>query len=242
MAFVPQVCFTQECQQEADREFLAVVVLPTLLAVGGLLRFLLRPPPSGERFFQDPDTQVVFEVPEGGVGRDKKGELIYKVVSYTPYPCQGDVEGERLRIDVGPLKARQPRTFVFDRKLARPSKLVKVVLPRPLGIVFEEDTRRKRAVVVDFVEGSIAEQERKKARLDKTREESVPLEGDVLRAVTCTTLMYETASLFGAASPVRTIGLYSADDQKWPDVVTALKRGAVADGPVTVVLERPVDD
>lgn len=37
--------------------------------------------------------------------------------------------------------------------LRQPSQLVTVTLPRPLGIVFEEDARNKRAVVAGFVPG-----------------------------------------------------------------------------------------
>lgn len=53
------------------------------------------------------------------------------------------------------------RTFVFEKLLPHPSKLIKVTLPRPLGIVFEEDERRQRVVVGSFVEGGLAEQEYK---------------------------------------------------------------------------------
>eukprot|EP00873_Tetraselmis_striata_P001020 jgi/Tetstr1/421284/TSEL_001157.t1 len=242
MCFVPQVCFTQECQERADREFLLAIV-PGLMLAAGLLVALFRPAPTGGRFFQDPSSQIVFEAPEkGDVGRDAKGELIYKVVSYTPYPCQSDVKGERIRIDVGPVGSREPRTFVFEKLLPHPSKLIKVTLPRPLGIVFEEDERRQRVVVGSFVEGGLAEQEYKRAKLDRSREEGTALLGDVLRAITCTTLIYAPASMFGAAAPIPTISVYSADQQKWPKVVTALKRGSVADGEVTLILERRRQD
>lgn len=49
------------------------------------------------------------EACSGGGGDALQGELIYKVVSYTPYPCQSDVKGERIRIDVGPVGSREPR-------------------------------------------------------------------------------------------------------------------------------------
>ena len=63
----------QECQQQADKEFLTFVVFPGLAATAGLIALLLRPPPSGDQYFQDPDTQMVFEVPKDAeVGRDKK--------------------------------------------------------------------------------------------------------------------------------------------------------------------------
>lgn len=80
-----------------------------------------------------------------------------------------------------------------------------------------------------------------RAKLDRAREETTALPGDVLRAVTCTTLMYAPASMFGAAAPVPTITVYSPDEQKWPKVATALQRGSVADGEVTLILERRVE-
>ena len=43
------------------------------------------------------------------------------------------------------------------RKLRQPSKIINVVLPRPLGIVFEEDARRQRVVVESFIPGSHAD-------------------------------------------------------------------------------------
>lgn len=44
------------------------------------------------------------------------------------------------------------------RKLRQPSKLIEVVLPRPLGIIFEEDTAWQRVVVSGFIPGSHADQ------------------------------------------------------------------------------------
>lgn len=51
--------------------------------------------------------------------------------------------------------------------------------------------------------------------------------------------VYKTgALLFGAQIPERTIVVFGADLQKWPNVAAALQRGLVSDGPVTLVLER----
>jgi hypothetical protein len=47
---------------------------------------------------------------------------------------------------------------------------------------------------------------------------AAPLEGDVLRAVTCTNMVYPTKALFGAVPPERHIVLYGADKQKWAAV------------------------
>ncbi len=65
---------SQVCQNKADQEFL-LTVIPGLLAAVGMMAYLFRPPPKGENFFQDPDTQVVFRRPSvDGLteGRDNK--------------------------------------------------------------------------------------------------------------------------------------------------------------------------
>ncbi len=41
------------------------------------------------------------------------------------------------------------------------SDILKVSLPRPMGLVFEEDKARGQVVVADFVQGSEAEQRNK---------------------------------------------------------------------------------
>jgi hypothetical protein len=41
--------------------------------------------------------------------RDKFGNLAFRAISYTPWPVPSDYEGERLRIDVGPIAARETR-------------------------------------------------------------------------------------------------------------------------------------
>jgi hypothetical protein len=94
-------------------------------------------------------------VPEGAAPeRDRRGELAFKAISYTPWPVEEGAEGERLRIEVGSVGQRAPRTFVFTKLLPQPSELVAVTLERPLGIVFEEDAVRKRAFVAGFAPGA----------------------------------------------------------------------------------------
>lgn len=103
---------------------------------------------------QAPGAGAVFEAQQGTVPeRDRRGELAFRAVSYTPWPVEEGAEGERLRIPQGTVGQLQPRTFVFSRVLPQPSQLVMVTLERPLGIIFEEDVRRKRAVVVGFTPG-----------------------------------------------------------------------------------------
>ena len=48
--------------------------------------------------------------------------------------------------------------------------------------------------------------------------------------------------MFSAQTPERAIVVYGADGQRWPQIATALKRGLVADGEVTLVLERRITE
>eukprot|EP00892_Ulva_mutabilis_P011490 jgi/Ulvmu1/8713/UM047_0053.1 len=246
--------------------------------------WLLRPAPEGEGVFEDPDTGAVFQTPPGKVPeRDRRGELAFRAVSFTPFPVEADEAGERVRINVGPVGACQPRTFVFDKLLEasadpptasartpaaasrsggavtvadlappvatsaaparRRSQLVTVTLERPLGLIIEEDARTKRAAVADIVDGSRAAQRAQLAGFDRARRADAALRGDVVRAFTATNLVYPAKSLlFGMQPPQRQVVVFGADGQKWERVSAALKQGLKEDGPVTLVLERVVEE
>lgn len=240
LAFVRGICFDRQCQEAADKTFLTVTLIPLLgLLIAIILRF--RPAAAenldNDQVFDDPATGVYFESPDGTIPeRDRKGELAFRPVSFTPWPVEAGTPGERLRIDVGPASETSPRTFIFDRRIID-SDILKVTLPRPMGLVFEEDKVKGQVVVADFVEGSEAEKRNKVAKLNQSWR-SVAQVGDVLRACTCTNLVYATRSLLGVKAPVRTIVVYGADNQKWPKVLAALKAGSRSDGEVTLVLER----
>jgi hypothetical protein len=170
-----------------------------------------------------------------------QGDLTWKAVSYTPFPVEEGCAGERVRVNIGPVGSRKPRTFVFEKKLRQPSTVFAVTLPRPMGVIVEEDKRRKRVVVADVVEKSRAGQRVKLGNFDHTKRAEAVLPGDVLRGCTCTTLMYPTASLLFGKPPQRHVLMYGADGERWARVATALKRGLVEDGPVTLVLERQLN-
>lgn len=73
-------------------------------------------PPAMQQVFDDPATGLYFQSQDGSIPeRDKKGELAFRPISYTPWPVEAGTPGERLRIDVGPALRTSPRTFVFDR-------------------------------------------------------------------------------------------------------------------------------
>lgn len=240
----PPACFDAQCQSSKDAVFVASLAGPLLGFVAAAALALRRRPPPADAgaSFEDPDTGVAFEAAPGAEpARDRFGELAFRPVSYTPWPVEDAAAagGEAVRIGVGPVGATAPRTFIFDKVLPPPSRLVVVTLPRPLGVVFEEERRKGRAVVAAIAPGGSAEQRCRRAALDPGMAGSAPAPDDVLRACTATNVVYPTASLIlGAQPPERHIVVYGADGQRWPQVATALKRGLVADGDVTLVLER----
>ena len=66
--------------------------------------------------FEDSETGAVFQSEESvSPERDRKGELAFRAVSYTPWPVEEGAEGDRVRVPVGPVSNTQPRTYVFPR-------------------------------------------------------------------------------------------------------------------------------
>ena len=78
------------------------------------------------------------------------------------------------------------------------------------------------------------------AQVSKMTQRETVQPGDVLRACTATNFVYPIESLFGASPPVRTLVVYGADNQRWPKVISALRKGLVSDGAVHLVFERVV--
>lgn len=231
------ICFDAACQQAQDQIFLDVIGFPLLCLIVAVIYQALKSP--GEGTFQDSETGAVFESVDGSEPeRDLKGELVFRAQSYTPWPVDQGAEGERIRIPVGPIGQRRPRTYVFKRRLGSGSRLITATLTRPLGIVFEEDAVRKRVLVSTFIPSSAAGRMAKRAALDATAARKAPAVGDVLRACTCTNIVYPKDSLFGAKLPQRHVVVYGADDETWPRVINALRNGDRTDGDVTLILER----
>lgn len=208
--------------------------------------------------FEDPSTGMVFEgdtPPE----RDRSGQLALRAFSFTPVPVEQGSPGERVRVDVGEVGGRSPRTYVFEKLLSsphRPSKIVSVTLPRPAGVVFAERKKEEKrsgsgagkgpsvVVVVDeLLEGSPAHKRAAAAKLDPSLAESALLPGDVLRGFTTTNFVFRGAAgaLLGVSlkPPTREVVLFGADGQSFTAVKAALQRGSSSDGDMTIVVERP---
>ena len=255
-ALTSTYCFDDvACQTKADRDFLIAVGAIFAASVSGLAFFFFGNRPSPIKSFQDPATGAIFEKPDSETEpeRDRNGELVFKAISYTPWPVDQTLPGDRLRINVGPVTNVTKRTYVFA-KLMEDSDLITVVLDRPLGLILKEDTARTsaptqkggggstRIVVDDIIPGSNAERLFKAGKLSPEAALACAMPGDVLRGFTCTTFVYEgfAATTLGAGSkpPTRTLTVFGADNQSWGNVMGAMKRGVVADGPVTLILER----
>ena len=197
--------------------------------------------------FEDPSTGVVVEARPGEKPpeRDRRGELAFRAVSFTPFPVEEGCPGERLRVDVGPVASKTPRTYVFERRLPEPSRVVAVSLARPAGVVFAESMKprgraEKAAVVVDeLLEGSPAARRAAAAALDPSLADSAVLPGDLLRGFTTTNFVFRGAgALLGVAAPSREVVVFGADGQGWNAVTAALKRGSAGDGDITLIVER----
>lgn len=154
-----------------------------------------------------------------------------------------DAPGERFRVDVGNIGERKPQTFLFAPLLQQPSRLVCVTLPRrPLGVIFVPD-RAGRVRIAEFVQNSDAGRAASVERLLSPSGAQAPKVGDVLRAVTATVFSFTPqAQLLGdLTNTKRTVVLFGADDEPYDKVFAALRQGLVADGPVSLVLERPLE-
>lgn len=245
LAFVPPVstCFDQECQASKDTFFILSIAIP-LLVFGSFTAYLIGRRRDGivsldSNEYTGTSKYEVDAEEQSLVARDAKGEIAYRAVRYTPWLTEQGPDDECIRINVGPVGRTLPKSYLFDKILREPSQLVTVTLPKPLGIIFEEDPRLKRVFVAEFVPDSEAESQSKRAALDPSISNKVPAVGDVLRALTTTVVTYKEGALI-AQGPEREIVVFGADGQKFSDVAAAMKRSYVSDGPVTLVLERPL--
>jgi len=154
-----------------------------------------------------------------------------------------DVVGELVRVEVGNVGERKRQTFVFPPVLRSPSQVLSVTLPRrPLGVVFVPDSAG-RVRVSSFLANSDAGRAASVSKLSPGGAQAAQV-GDVLRAVTATVFAFTpAANLVGdLTNTKRTVVLYGADGETYQSVFRALTQGLVADGPVTLVLERPLTE
>ncbi|GAB5369302.1 hypothetical protein AAMO2058_001393400 [Amorphochlora amoebiformis] len=145
----------------------------------------------------------------------------------------------RVSAEVGIVGERSLETFYIS-KLLKDSNLITVSLPRPAGITFSPDSKGF-VRVVEIDKNTASGQLSALSRLGVKKGVGAAMIGDILRAVTTTTLdVPVTASLTGELSGVkRRVVLFGVDQEPWSRVSTALAKGSVSDGDLVMVLERP---
>ena len=205
----------------------------------------------------DGDDSDPAQSPSEDYERDASGRVVYAARGFFydgVRPSDGADYGmtERVKVAVGIVGRKRERVFALRKTLGSvggvagvASEVFAVTMDRPLGVVVERDTDG-RVRVADFVEGSRAGRAAAVAQLQGLNENAgarAPKRGDVVRAFTTTTLSYgPRAQLLGDLSGTkRAVVLFGADDQPWGKTIGALKSGLVADGAVTLILERDLD-
>jgi hypothetical protein len=194
--------------------------------------------------------------------KDKNNRLIYEPIGYVLRTVSEEEEEEeddyeRVTLSIGAIdnsttnnkegtreqgeqNQRRKRTFMFRKVLNTESSLIVYESQRPLGIIFEVDTFGFLRVV-DFNPTSKAYQNDKVQRLQPQKEVSQsPVIGDVLRGFTTVSIKYgPRAQLLGDLSGTkRMVVTYGCDNQETDSIFKALRLGTVADGAMTLVLER----
>lgn len=161
------------------------------------------------------------------------------------------LEEVTVKIKVGPVRGLSEKVYKFQKIFGPSSSIVVVTLPKPLGIVFEESPLRNaygknRIMVGELIAGGNADRASRVAQLflgapRKNAQSNIPLvnggvlPGDILRATTTAGVLVD---FFGIRRPQRVMDLYVADGRPWHLVMRALHASFVADGGLTLVLER----
>jgi hypothetical protein len=210
------------------------------------------------------EEQEAIETLEAILEKDKFNKLVYEPQGYLLQTVREGQSGERVTIEVGPTtEKKSQRRFLFKKVLATESTIIAYEALRPLGIVFElllgivfelllllllgivfEVDTFGFLRVVEFNPSSIAARKDAVQRLQPaTSMSQSPAIGDVLRGFTAVSIKYgPRAALLGDLSGTkRMVVTYGVDNQETRSVLKALASGTVADGPMTLVLERARD-
>jgi len=156
-----------------------------------------------------------------------------RVFKHLPSPAIPERDDEtEFVVDVG--SNDESRRFRFKRSLpqpplaSQPSKLLKVQIPRPLGLVFERDRRNGHLKVAEILPNGNADKQRKLGAFIGSSPGKAVQEGDVLVAFTTTTFEYGTLGLLGAEKPRKARVLFGVPPAKsigkfWDDITGALR-------------------
>jgi len=253
------ICFDEACQAAKDQAFVLATLLPSVAAVA-LAFVLARKTKAGEAEGEGDDDSssgrrsdsVGGEAAGPGPSasaeefeRDKLGNPVVALDGWMtfPVPVGSEEAGSRLKVEVGPMGRRTKRLFFFGHQPAR-TRLFTTTLDLPLGLRFGQDPRSKAIVIEEILEGTDAARQRQVARLSG---QLAIAPGDTLVAFSSINFFYGGQAIFGMKPPQRTRVMYgcrglggAGRNRGLEECLTALARTQVADGPVTLVLERPI--
>ncbi|MCO5566886.1 hypothetical protein L7F22_020569 [Adiantum nelumboides] len=169
--------------------------------------------------------------------------LLTKVVGILLKKSKGeDTEGHML-LGRGLASSRDSRR---EERISLSSPMM-VTLPKPLGIVFElSKAANRRIFVAELIPNGNAERATRVNKLfegQKAREKNNGKAiygggvnvGDLLLA---TTMVNVKVDLFGLRAPQRVVMFFATEGRTWTETMGAIQSSYVADGPVTLVLER----
>lgn len=148
--------------------------------------------------------------------------------------------GDPVRMLLGPAGELRPETVRVRRVLANASKVVTVQLEKPIGIDLEPIANGALCRVRALEEGGSAAAAARMAALSGANKFAAPCVGDVLLAVTGPVLAYDRSARVGLTKPRRKIVATLAANENCEGLQEALRDGLLADGPVTLVFERPL--
>lgn len=153
----------------------------------------------------------------------------------------------QFKVGVGPVNKLTQRVYSLNRKLGSSSDIIVNTLPKPLGIVFElSKIATGRIFVAELVQGGNADRasrvnqmfeskQRRESGLGRVIYDGGVRAGDLLRA---TTMVNVVVDLFGLRAPQRVVLFFEVDGRSWAEAMGAIQTSFVADGPVTLILER----
>uniref|UniRef100_A0A7S4DW27 PDZ domain-containing protein n=1 Tax=Lotharella globosa TaxID=91324 RepID=A0A7S4DW27_9EUKA len=182
----------------------------------------------------------------------ERGEIAMTPFKHIPSVATAKTAGTAdFMVDVG-VSPCSPRRFRFSRILpqpplaAQPSRILRVEIPRPVGIAFEMDRNSGHVVVAEILPNGNADKQRKLGAFTGSGPMETVRVGDVLRAFSTTTFEYGTLGLLGAEAPKKSRTLFgvpsgtkSGAAVTWSDIASALKQDQLhGSGEVTMILER----
>lgn len=170
-----------------------------------------------------------------------------RVLSCIKSSSSSDSRQAQVKVGVGPVGNLVEQAFPITRKLGPSSNIVVVTLPKPLGIVFElSKMATGRIFVAELIPNGNADRAARVTQLFESQKGRESSHGNVMYGgrvkvgdlLLATTTVNVVVDLFGLRASRRAILLFDVEGRTWAETMGAIQTSFVADGPVTLILER----